>query len=589
MSRTLYYNGTILTMEEPLYAEALLEEDGIIRAVGGFEELKAAAGAREGAVGNGGAAAGGAGKSGSGAAGGLRMVNLEGRTLMPSFIDPHSHFTACANATMEADLGEAASFADIVRIVKEFIARENIPAGQWVKAGGYDHNRLAEGAHPDRHVLDEAAPEHPLMIQHQSGHMGVFNTLGLERLGVDATTQAPQGGMIAVEGGEPTGYLEENAFVEYQKKVPMPSPEAFLKAYRKAQELYASYGITTVQEGMMNAQLGGLYQLLLRAGFLKLDLVAYMDLRDADKLMEQFPGHVKQYRHHMKLGGYKMFLDGSPQGRTAWLREPYLPEAGAAAGDGAVAGDGAAAGDSAAAGNNAVAGNGAPYAYRGYPTLTDDQVYANLKLAEERNLQILAHCNGDGACEQYLRAYGKVMADLPDHRPGDIRPVMVHAQLLGRDQLDQLKALNVIPSFFVAHVYHWGEIHVKNLGEERANHLSPAGSALKKKIRFTFHQDAPVIRPDMLETVWCAVNRRTRDGRLLGADERIPVLEALKAVTINGAYQYFEEDKKGSLAPGKLADLVILDHDPLKVPENELREIRVLATIKEGTEIYRAQ
>ena len=566
MSRTLYYNGTILTMEEPLYAEALLEEDGFIRAVGGFEELKAAAGA----------------------AGGLRMVNLEGRTLMPSFIDPHSHFTACANATMEADLGSASSFADIVRIVREFIKRENIPAGQWVKAGGYDHNRLAELAHPDRHVLDEAAPEHPLMIQHQSGHMGVFNTLGLKSLGVDANTEAPQGGMIAVENGEPTGYLEENAFVQYQKKVPMPAPEAFLKAYRKAQELYASYGITTVQEGMMNAQLGGLYQLMLRAGFLKLDLVAYMDLRDADKLMEQFPGHVKKYRHHMKLGGYKMFLDGSPQGRTAWLREPYLPEAGdgVAAGDGPAVGDGAAAGDGMAVGDGAAASDVADY--RGYPTLTDDQVYANLKLAEEQDLQILAHCNGDGACEQYLRAYGKVMNDLPDHQPGDIRPVMVHAQLLGLDQIDQLKSLNVIPSFFVAHVYHWGEILVRNLGEERSSHISPAGSALKNGIRFTFHQDAPVIRPDMLETVWCAVNRRTRDGRLLGADERIPVLEALKAVTINGAYQYFEEDKKGSLAPGKLADLVVLDRNPLKVSEKEIRDIRVLATIKEGTEIYRA-
>lgn len=585
-------------MEEPLYAEALLEEDGVILAVGGFEELKAVAGAGEGAAG--GAGRSGAGTGSAGVAGGLRMVNLEGRTLMPSFIDPHSHFTACANATMEADLGPASSFADIVRIVREFIKRENIPAGQWVKAGGYDHNRLAELAHPDRHVLDEAAPEHPLMIQHQSGHMGVFNTLGLKLLGVDANTEAPQGGMIAVENGEPTGYLEENAFVQYQKKVPMPSPEAFLKAYRKAQELYASYGITTVQEGMMNAQLGGLYQLMLRAGFLKLDLVAYMDLRDADKLMEQFPGHVKQYRHHMKLGGYKMFLDGSPQGRTAWLREPYLPEAGGgvAAGDGAVAGDGPAAGDDVAAGDGMAAGDDAAArgdvaasdvaAYRGYPTLTDDQVYANLKLAEEQDLQILAHCNGDGACEQYLRAYGKVMNDLPDRQPGDIRPVMVHAQLLGLDQLDRLKSLNVIPSFFVAHVYHWGEIHVRNLGEERASHISPAGSALKKGIRFTFHQDAPVIRPDMFETVWCAVNRRTRDGRLLGADERIPVLEALKAVTINGAYQYFEEDKKGSLAPGKLADLVVLDRNPLKVPEKEIRDIRVLATIKEGTEIYRA-
>lgn len=340
-----------------------------------------------------------------------------------------------------------------------------------------------------------------------------------------------------------------------------------MEAYRKAQKLYASYGITTVQEGMMSAPLGPLYQLLLHSGILELDLVAYVDMEAGDELKRQFADHIGTYKDHMKIGGYKMFLDGSPQGRTAWLREPYLPAEGAAA---------------------PAEGAAAPAKDCGYPTLTDAAVKSNILRAERDQMQLLAHCNGDAACEQYLREYAAALAELPDHTPGDIRPVMIHAQLLGLDQLERVKALGIIPSFFLAHVYHWGGIHLKNLGQKRAERISPARSALEHGIRFTLHQDAPVIRPDMMETVWCAVNRLTRNGVLLGAKERISVEDALRAVTINGAYQYFEEDKKGSIAPGKLADFVILERNPLEADPMDLRTIRVMATIKEGKCIYRA-
>ncbi len=558
MSGTLYYNGTVITMEEPFCAQAVLEEDGVIRAVGTLEEVRAAAAGKE-----------------------PRLADLQGHTLMPAFIDPHSHFTACANATVQADLGEAGNFADIIRIIREFIRRENIPAGQWVKASGYDHNRLEEGAHPDRSVLDQAAPDNPLLVQHQSGHMGAFNTQALKWLGVDAGTRPPEGGIIAVKDGEPTGYMEETAFLQYIQKAPMPSPEEFLNAYRKAQRLYASYGITTVQEGMMSAPLGPLYELLLRSDILKLDLVAYMDIADADKLKRQFADHIGHYKHHMKIGGYKMFLDGSPQGRTAWLRRPYLPVGEA---EEAVAVRDGKAGDS----PSQPAQSPVSPAHCGYPTLTDAAVKQNILRAERENMQLLAHCNGDAACEQYLREYAAALEELPGHQPGDIRPVMIHAQLLGIDQLDRVKALGIIPSFFLAHVYHWGDIHLANLGQERAERISPARSALERDIRFTLHQDAPVIRPDMMETVWCAVNRLTKNGRLLGAQERLSVADALRAVTINGAYQYFEEDQKGSIAPGKLADFVILEENPLEADPMELRSIRVLATVKSGSCIYRA-
>lgn len=163
---------------------------------------------------------------------------------------------------------------------------------------------------------------------------------------------------------------------------------------------------------------------------------------------------------------------------------------------------------------------------------------------------------------------------------------MIHAQLLEPEQLERVADLGIVPSFFVAHVYHWGDTHIKNFGFKRASQISPAGSALARNIRFTFHQDTPVIEPDMLETVWCAVNRVTRTGVKLGDKECIPVMEALKAVTINAAYQYGEEHTKGSIEPGKAADFVILDCDPVTAKPMDIRKIKVLQTIKAGKTIF---
>lgn len=290
---------------------------------------------------------------------------------------------------------------------------------------------------------------------------------------------------------------------------------------------------------------------LLERDLLWLDVVGYAD---ADgQAAEAFSGHIRAYSGHFKLGGYKIFLDGSPQGRTAWMRTPYL--------------------------------GGGPQD-RGYPVLTDRQVYDRMALALDQGMQLLAHCNGDAAAGQYL----SVLEQLEREREAHLeRPVMIHAQLLDLDQLDKVKELGVVPSFFAAHVYHWGDVHVKNFGAERAARISPAGAALERDIPFTFHQDTPVLPPDMLETVWCGVNRLTRSGAVLGPEQKIPVVEALAAVTIRAAWQYFEEGEKGSLREGKRADLVLLERDPLTADPMSLRDIPVLATWKDGRLIYRRE
>lgn len=551
MERTIYFNGNILTMDSrKASANAVVVQDGRIVSTKAaaavsvmegcdaphdstrFSDLKGSDGGQT-----------------AGANASTRFVDLKGATMLPAFLDPHSHFSGYAMAQLQVPLEETVSFEEIIEKIKVFITAQHIPAGTWVIGKGYDHNQLAEHAHPAAAVLDQAAPDNPVMIQHQSGHMGVFNTAALRLLGVTAQTPSPSGGRIAVENGTPTGYMEENAFIEYQQKVPMPSAKDLMDAYVSVQNKYASYGITTVQEGMLVSQLVPLFQMLTQNDLLKLDVTGYADARDAAALLSVLADHRRIYKNHFKLGGLKIFLDGSPQGRTAWMRRPYRDSPD----------------------------------YCGYNTLTDEQVTDFVRLAARENLQLLAHCNGDAAAAQYLRACRQVEAEGLSLKK--IRPVLVHGQLLGPDQLPEVKRLGIIPSFFAAHVYHWGDIHIQNFGMKRASHISPAAAALANGVPFTFHQDTPVIEPDMLETIWCSVNRLTKSGVRLDA-EAIPVIEALKAVTINAAYQYFEENEKGSIAPGKRADFVILDKNPLTVPAMELKDIKVLQTIKDGEIIY---
>ena len=362
---------------------------------------------------------------------------------------------------------------------------------------------------------------------------------------------APAGGKIEKdEAGEPTGYMEENAFLSYLKQIPMPQSEEILNALKQAQKRYASYGITTVQDGYLMKEMVGLYQMLCTSHTLELDVVAYAGVEDYGVIATQMAKHVDQYSDHLKIGGYKIFLDGSPQSRTAWMRTAYVGQE----------------------------------ENFGYPSMMDKDVLNAVRRAMREGRQILAHCNGDAAAQQYLQAVARAMGELDD--APDIRPVMIHAQLVGTDQLPLMRELGVLPSFFIAHVYHWGEVHVQNFGDLRASKISPAQTAMRLGLPSTFHQDAPVIEPDMMETVWCAVNRKTKTGRILGEEECIDTLAALKAITIHGAYQYFEENRKVSLKPGKLADMVILSQNPLDVPAEALKNIEVLETIKEGRTIY---
>ena len=519
METTLYFGGPIVTLEDPQYAQALVERGGRIAYVGDREEAERLAGP------------------------GARRVDLEGRALLPAFVDPHSHLLACAYARLQVPLGECAGWGEIADRLSRHVQERGIQPGEWVKGTGYDQNALAEGAAPDRFCLDRACPHNPVVIQHASGHAGVFNTLALERLGA----LNEDCGLERDGQGELTGRGEENPFLDLLGRIPMDGLEDVLRAFQGAQEEYASHGIATAQEGLLQPVMAPVYREILRRGLLYLDVNAYVPPADYDRLRGQFAQGVSDSPGIFQVAGMKIFLDGSPQGGTAWVREPY-------------------------------AGGGC-----GTSTMTDGQVLSAFRQALDRDAQLLAHCNGDRAAEQYLTLLAQAEREAGKKL---CRPVMIHAQLLGLDQLERVKALGVIPSFFVAHVYHWGEIHVKNFGLDRAGRISPAGSALAWGIPFTFHQDSPVIPPDMLETLWCACVRRTKTGRVLGAEERIPVEAALRAVTQTAALQYGLERELGTLRPGKRADFVLLSGDPLRTPPEELKKLQVERTIQRGLTIW---
>ena len=555
----IYYNGVILTMDEANpQAQAVSVQNGRIRKIGTDEEVLSEKGSD------------------------TVCIDLQGKTMLPGFIDGHSHFSGLATSLSQCDLSKAENFADIERLLKEFIRKNEIPKGHWVTGVNYDHNFLAEKKHPDKILLDRVSTEHPIVIVHASSHMGVANSMGLLQQGITDETKDPQGGRYGrmeefqechnemqnqkmqnqnccgdgeKKEGEPNGYMEENAFVQFRNRMPMPDIEDIMQQFVQAQEIYAGYGITTVQEGMVTPPLYGILQYAAERDIFYLDLSGYLDLENSDEASLTTAEDFGTYKNHLKMGGCKIFLDGSPQGRTAWMLTPYEPEK---------------EGD-------------APYC--GYPVKTDEHLHELLEKAMRHHLQVLAHCNGDAAAQQYITQFEKVSAEHPEY---DLhRPVMVHAQLVRKEQLARMKELTMMPSFFVAHTYYWGDIHIRNFGMERAAKISPAGTAQKMGIPFTFHQDSPVLPSDVFRTIWCAAKRVTKDGVELSKEESVSVYESLRAMTVYGAYQYGEENDKGTIEEGKLADLIITDRNPLAVPADEVKDIRVMETIKEGKTVFK--
>jgi hypothetical protein len=539
----IYSGGPILTMNDAApTAEAVAVRGGRILAVGTRQQVEATRGP------------------------GTRTVNLEGRTMLPGFVDPHGHVAMVGLQAVGANLlaapdGEGNDIAALIRILRDWAQRNEAAVRRYglIFGFGYDDSQLREQRHPTREDLDQVSTEVPVLIIHASGHLAAANSKALEVAGVTATTPDPTGGVFRRRDGsrEPNGVMEENGMIAGAGPLLGALDEAaWLSMIRAGSEFYASFGYTTCQEGRaMGPTLANLAKAADR-GLLPVDVVAYPDILGAgDQLGGALQG--RDYRNRLRVGGAKISLDGSPQGKTAWLSRPYH-----------------------------VIPPGLPPDYRGLQTAPTDVTIEAFSRCFERGWQILAHANGDAAIDLMIAA---VREATRRHGPGDRRPVLIHGQTLRADQVDELRTLGIFPSLFPMHTFYWGDWHRESvLGPERAENISPTGWLMSRGMMFTSHHDAPVARPDSMRVLSATVSRRSRSGDIIGPQHRVPVATALKAMTIWAAHQHFEEASKGSIEVGKLADFVVLSANPLETDPERLAELRVTETIKEGVSVHRA-
>jgi predicted amidohydrolase YtcJ len=549
----IFHGGTIITMQDARrHVKAVAISGGRILAAGGEADvLKYRTGATE-------------------------IIDLGGKTLMPSFIDAHGHFMNAPQIVNWANVsgppvGPVTSIAEILKVLKTHAEKFKLKQGGWIIAYGYDVTNLSDGRECTRDDLDPDFPDNPVMLIHSSNHGAVLNSQGFAEVKIDKNTKTPPGGLIVRKPGstEPAGLIMETAFLPVFANMPQPSEEQLLDTLDAAQQIYASVGVTTCQEGATHAKDLAFLRKGAEQGRFYLDIVSLPFVLEIPALIKEYlpsfqggpmqlPDTAKEffgvYRKRLKLAGIKLVFDGSPQGKTAFWSKPLLTP-----------------------------GPNGEKNWRGQPLFPPELVNKVTKELYDKGIQIFCHCNGDAAIDMMIDAARDAGIKASDDR----RTVIVHSQFMRPDQLESYVELGFSPSFFTVHAFFWGTVHTKNLGKDRADFLSPMASAVKKGLRCSNHNDFSVTPIEPMRMVWSAVARQAREGEIIGPAERVDRWQALKAVTVEAAWQIREEQYKGTIEAGKLADLVILDSDPLTVETNKIVDIRVVETFKEGKSVYK--
>ena len=538
----IYYGGPIVTLnDQQPTAQAVAVKNGKIVAVGSENAMRSWTGQK------------------------TEQVFLDGKTLVPGFIDGHGHMVNVGVQAIAANLlpppdGGVDSIAALQQVLKDWIAKSPISKKYGLIIGfGYDDSQLKEKRHPSKEELDEVSKDIPIMCFHQSGHIRSYNSKALEIAGINSQTKDPVGGVIQRKAGsqEPNGVFEESAMLLVDTKIlPKVGTEEMFNLAMAGQELYKQFGHTTGQEGLaISPFLVGLTEMANRKK-LEIDVVAYPPIMfpGIEKIMQS--SYVGQkYQNHLRIGGVKLVLDGSPQGKTAWLTKPYfkVPE-------------------------------GQKEDYNGYASMPDADANRYIAQAYANRWQIITHTNGDASIDQLLAGISLAKKKYPST---NITPVMIHGQTLRADQIPELKKMGVFPSVFPMHTFYWGDWHRDSvLGPERAANISPTKWLQDAKIPFSSHHDAPVANPDMMRVLSATVNRTTRSGQVLGPDQRVEPVVGLKSISLWPAMQYGEGKFKGSIEVGKLADFVVLSDNPTTMDRLKISDVKVLKTIKEGKTIY---
>ena len=534
---TIYRGGPIITMDgdAPQTVEAVVARDGRIAFAGSEKQARKAAGKDP------------------------VVRDLKGATLLPGFIDAHSHFTVATMSAGGLDLRETggAPISDIAGVsaaIREYVARASGPGG-WITVWQFDQENLAEKRYITRAELDAIAPDRPLVVLHVSLHGAVANSAALKAAGIDEVTPVPPGGMILRDdAGRLNGVLLEKAMFLLLAKMPQPTAEQRLAALDAAQNAYFAEGYTHAQDGATQPpDLAFLTSPQARER-LKIDLALLPFSPGLDALLAKPDLKFGSYQDHVKLQGIKFVLDGSVQARTGYFTRDYK--------------------------------RGSPeghHPWHGEPVLSETDFVAQAKKVDDRGWQLFVHANGDAAIDMAIRGFDALGIKAADDR----RPIVIHSQFQRRDQFAAYKRIGVGPAYFSNHAWYWADVHRTNFPAEVVDFISPFASARAAGLTPSNHSDYSVTPLDTRFMLWTAMARVSPTGVVSGPDERVGAYEALQALTTGPAWQIFEEDRKGRIKAGLLADFVILDRNPLTTPVTDIKAIKVLETIKDGRSVWK--
>lgn len=538
-TQTLFYGGDIVTMEgdKPEYVEAVVRENDKIIFVGSKAQAeKQYANAKH--------------------------YDLKGKTMLPGFIDPHGHFMSAVLMVTQVNvasppMGTVTDIASLVKKLKDFKEKNNIKDGEWIVGWGYDQDLLAEKRHITKLDLDKEFPNNKVLIIHISMHGGVLNSKALEWAGLDKNSETPKGGVIARLPGsnEPAGLVMEMAYMPVFGKLPQPSEDEMMNLMKAAQMQYTSNGYTHAVEGFTHIKDMNTLKRAAKENRLFIDIASLPGFNEMDKWLNNPEYKFGEYNDHLKFQGGKFTLDGSPQGLTAYMSEPYK-----------------------------VPGPNGEKNWVGNTSIPRKALAKMAKTMVENNIQIIFHANGDAAIDDAI--YAIENAGITAEQ--DKRPIIIHSQFQRPEHLEKYVKIGISPSYFTNHTFFWGDVHIRNVGEKKASFISPIKAAKEHGLITSNHTDFNVTLLDPFFVMWTSMKRETRSGKILGPDQRIDAYTALQQLTTGPAYQFFEENRKGIIKEGMLADFVILDTNPLKVKNvDDVKSIKVIETLKEGKTVYK--
>jgi hypothetical protein len=487
-----------------------------------------------------------------------QVIDLGGKTVVPGFIDSHYHFQGVGRRAYDLNLDGCASLDEFLMRLTNWDV--NKPPGEWITGRGWMEEDWPVKQFPTRHDLDRAAPNRPVYLNRADGHMAVVNSKALEIAGITASTPNPSGGEILKDAkGQPNGLLVDKAMGLVTKHIPSSSPEMQEKFALKANEVALAYGLTTIHDAGSGWETVNLWKRLYGEG--KMQVRIYEFVRgpgdDVDTLLQN-GAQIGLYNNHLTVRGIKISIDGALGSRGAALLENYSDE------------------------NT-----------RGLFLWQDDQVYPTIKTATEKGLQVAIHAIGDAANRKVLDLYERAFNEVPAAQRKIAAPRfrIEHAQIVDPADIPRFKTLGVIPSMEASHAI--GDLHfaVRRLGLDRLAGAYAWRTFIDQGNYIAGGSDAPVEEGNPMIEFYASVTRRDTTG--FSAEGWHPELamtreEALKSLTIWGAMAAFEEDLKGSLTTGKLADLVVLDRDLMAAPETELFRTKVLMTMVGGKVVFDA-